>query len=113
MCPLRNPCSHLSLPMQLVWLIAFSGKLDKHWENGIYNCVCCNNALFSSDAKFDSGSGWPSFHSPIEDDNVGTFHKKTLKHMMTNQSFGSPPVVEQPLQCLDIFVSKNLARLFK
>ena len=51
--------------------VAFSGKLDKHWENGIYSCVCCQNALFSSDAKFDSGSGWPSFHSPIKKENIG------------------------------------------
>ena len=40
---------------------AFSGRLDKHWEKGVYRCICCDNPLFSSDTKFDSGSGWPSF----------------------------------------------------
>ena len=50
---------------------AFSGRLDKHWEKGVYRCVCCNNPLFSSDTKFDSGSGWPSFFSPLDADNVG------------------------------------------
>ena len=39
----------------------FSGKFNKHYENGTYTCVACGNELFSSDTKFDSGSGWPSF----------------------------------------------------
>ncbi|MGH9660963.1 MAG: peptide-methionine (R)-S-oxide reductase, partial [Bryobacteraceae bacterium] len=39
---------------------AFSGKYNKFYEAGIYRCVCCGNALFSSDTKFDSGTGWPS-----------------------------------------------------
>ena len=50
---------------------AFSGRLDKHWEKGVYRCICCNHPLFSSDAKFDSGSGWPSFFSPIDKGNIG------------------------------------------
>lgn len=43
----------------------FSGKYDKFDEKGIYNCAACNLALFSSDAKYDSGTGWPSFWQPI------------------------------------------------
>ncbi len=51
---------------------AFSGE---HWsthEKGIYKCVCCGNDLFSSDTKFESGTGWPSFWTPIAKENVGT-----------------------------------------
>ncbi|MBI2103471.1 peptide-methionine (R)-S-oxide reductase MsrB [Candidatus Woesebacteria bacterium] len=39
----------------------FSGKYDKFYEKGMYNCAVCGKALFSSETKFDSGSGWPSF----------------------------------------------------
>ncbi|PIR04163.1 MAG: peptide-methionine (R)-S-oxide reductase [Candidatus Magasanikbacteria bacterium CG11_big_fil_rev_8_21_14_0_20_39_34] len=42
----------------------FSGKYYKHHENGMYQCAACGADLFSSDAKFDSGSGWPSFDKP-------------------------------------------------
>ena len=40
----------------------FSGKYVNHHEKGTYTCVVCGNQLFSSDTKFDSGSGWPSFY---------------------------------------------------
>ena len=43
----------------------FSGKLYSCQENGTYCCVCCDNQLFSSAEKFDSGSGWPSFWQPM------------------------------------------------
>lgn len=39
----------------------FSGKYNKHYEKGMYHCVVCGAALFSSETKYDSGSGWPSF----------------------------------------------------
>lgn len=45
---------------------AFSGAYWNSKEEGIYRCVCCDAALFSSDAKFDSGTGWPSFREPVE-----------------------------------------------
>lgn len=45
---------------------AFTGKYDKHYEEGIYRCAGCNQALFSSDSKFDSKSGWPAFDSAVE-----------------------------------------------
>jgi len=49
---------------------AFSGK---HWDNhdpGTYRCICCGTPLFHSDTKYDSGTGWPSFWSPISPENV-------------------------------------------
>jgi peptide-methionine (R)-S-oxide reductase len=51
---------------------AFSGAYYKNHEPGLYRCVCCANALFSSDTKFDSGTGWPSFWAPIARENVAT-----------------------------------------
>ncbi len=51
---------------------AFTGKYWNHHENGTYRCVCCGAPLFSSDTKFDSGTGWPSFYQPLEKDGVAT-----------------------------------------
>lgn len=49
---------------------AFTGKYWNNHEKGLYRCVCCDNALFSSDTKFESGTGWPSFWEPIDKQNV-------------------------------------------
>lgn len=46
---------------------AFTGKYWKTKDKGTYHCVCCGAPLFSSDTKFDSGTGWPSFYQPVED----------------------------------------------
>lgn len=51
---------------------AFSGELWDHHEEGRYACAACGQPLFSSEAKFDSGSGWPSFHSPVDEERVDT-----------------------------------------
>ena len=48
----------------------FTGKYYKSKDTGTYNCVCCGQPLFTSDTKFDSGSGWPSFWKPVEPDSV-------------------------------------------
>jgi peptide-methionine (R)-S-oxide reductase len=45
---------------------AFSGKYYKNKDSGMYHCKCCGEPLFSSDEKYDSGSGWPSFWQPGE-----------------------------------------------
>jgi len=50
--------------------IAFSGKYWNLHDNGIYRCICCDNALFDSATKFESGTGWPSFWTPIAVENV-------------------------------------------
>lgn len=49
---------------------AFTGEFWNHHGYGIYRCVCCGTALFESDAKFDSGCGWPSYFRALDPDNV-------------------------------------------
>jgi len=44
----------------------FTGKYNSTKTDGVYHCICCNEALFDSTTKFDSGCGWPSFYAPIE-----------------------------------------------
>jgi peptide-methionine (R)-S-oxide reductase len=51
---------------------AFTGKYWKTKDKGTYTCVCCGEPLFSSDTKFDSGTGWPSFYKPLNEQAVAT-----------------------------------------
>jgi peptide-methionine (R)-S-oxide reductase len=51
---------------------AFTGKYHDCKDKGSYRCICCGNPLFSSETKFDSGTGWPSFYAPAADDAVAT-----------------------------------------
>jgi peptide-methionine (R)-S-oxide reductase len=52
--------------------IAFSGEYWNLHGKGLFRCVCCNTALFASETKFDSGTGWPSFWAPIAKENIET-----------------------------------------
>jgi peptide-methionine (R)-S-oxide reductase len=53
---------------------AFAGEYYDCKEEGIYRCACCGNELFSSETKFNSGTGWPSFYAPMDDAAVKTEH---------------------------------------
>jgi peptide-methionine (R)-S-oxide reductase len=56
----------------------FSNKYDELHEKGLYRCICCGTALFSSDTKFDSGTGWPSFWAPIAPENIASKTDRSL-----------------------------------
>jgi peptide-methionine (R)-S-oxide reductase len=56
----------------------FTGAYWNNHENGVYRCVCCGNELFSSQTKFESGTGWPSFSAPIAQNNVRTETDRSL-----------------------------------
>lgn len=51
---------------------AFTGRYNDYKNPGVYHCACCGSELFSSDAKFNSGTGWPSFMAPVDEAAVRT-----------------------------------------
>jgi len=57
---------------------AFTGEYHDKKEPGTYKCVCCGQPLFSSETKYDSGTGWPSFYAPIKDENVSYERDRSL-----------------------------------
>ena len=57
---------------------AFTGIYEKNKEPGVYRCVCCGTELFSSDTKYDSGSGWPSFWIPLAGERVRSFEDRSI-----------------------------------
>ena len=57
---------------------AFSGAYWNLHDKGLFRCVCCETALFSSDTKFDSGTGWPSFWAPIAEENIETIEDRSF-----------------------------------
>ncbi len=56
----------------------FTGEYHDCKEEGVYQCMCCGNDLFDSETKFDSGTGWPSFYTPIAEENVATEEDNSL-----------------------------------
>ena len=56
----------------------FTGPLTQEHRHGIFSCICCDTALFASETKFDSGTGWPSFYQPIARENVREDHDRSL-----------------------------------
>ena len=57
---------------------AFTGEYYHNKEQGTYKCVCCGTDLFTSDTKYESGTGWPSFYAPISQDNIKLEDDRTL-----------------------------------
>jgi peptide-methionine (R)-S-oxide reductase len=57
---------------------AFTGEYYNSKEPGVYRCVCCGNELFSSEHKYDSGTGWPSFWAPLSEGRVKTEVDRSL-----------------------------------
>jgi len=64
---------------------AFTGKYDDHHEKGVYKCAACGNELFSSDNKYDSGCGWPSYWTPLAGDRI--ILKEDKSHGMIRTEF--------------------------
>lgn len=62
---------------------AFTGQYWDHHGKGRYRCVCCGNELFSSGAKFDSGTGWPSFSAPVDGGVIRTVEDRSLSMVRT------------------------------
>ena len=60
---------------------AFTGEYWDHKEEGVYRCVGCGAPLFSSEMKYDSGTGWPSFYAPIDERNVETEEDRSVFFM--------------------------------
>jgi len=87
----------------------FSGKYNDSKLEGSFKCVCCGEELFSSNAKFDSGSGWPSFWEPVSEDNIeyvsdteyGMVEQKSIVRIVVH-IWGTCLMTVQSLQIKDI-----------
>jgi peptide-methionine (R)-S-oxide reductase len=56
----------------------YSGSTWNNHDHGVYRCICCDNAVFSSETKFESGTGWPSFWQPIAKENIVEIRDSSL-----------------------------------
>jgi peptide-methionine (R)-S-oxide reductase len=64
----------------------FTGRYWNSHEKGLYCCICCETALFASDTKYDSGTGWPSFWKPIAEENIQTAQDRSFGMVRTEVS---------------------------
>jgi peptide-methionine (R)-S-oxide reductase len=62
---------------------AFTGEYYDHKEKGVYKCAACGQPLFSSETKYESGSGWPSFYAPLDEEKVKTEKDTSLGMIRT------------------------------
>jgi peptide-methionine (R)-S-oxide reductase len=77
------PPSAFSITRHADTEMAYSGEYWNLHEKGMFRCVCCGTALFSSETKFDSGTGWPSFWAPIASENVREISDSTFGMIRT------------------------------
>jgi peptide-methionine (R)-S-oxide reductase len=101
--------------------IAYSGKYWNLHDKGIYRCICCDNALFDSATKFDSGTGWPTFWQPIAAENVTAMSDTTYGMIRTALSctecdahlghvFDDGPEPTHPRYCMNSASLRFVAR---
>ena len=64
---------------------AFTGTLNKVYEDGMYHCICCDAELFSSTTKYDSGSGWPSFYDTLGNGAIAENYRSPISQLQTRQ----------------------------